>query len=208
MLRELMNNACCMLLAAAALLGGRPMAGAQTMNTNQTEFAYLGGGCFWCMEAEFQRIPGVKSVTSGFAGGHTENPSYEQVCTGATGHAEVTRIEFDPKVISYDKLLRWFWDAHDPTTLNRQGGDEGTQYRSIILYASEAQKSAAGKARAEAQKLFKSPVVTEIVALKKFYPAEGYHQNYFNNNPDAGYCRVVIRPKVEKIEKKLKQGAP
>ena len=175
------------------------------MNTNQTEFAVFGGGCFWCMEAVFQRIPGVKSVASGYAGGHTENPTYEQVCTGTTGHAEVTRIEFDPKVISYEKLVDYFWDAHDPTTLNRQGGDEGTQYRSIILYSDEAQKAAAGKSKAEALKKFKSPVVTGIVPLKKFYPAEGYHQDYYNNNSNAPYCRAVIRPKVEKIEKELKQ---
>jgi peptide-methionine (S)-S-oxide reductase len=175
------------------------------MNTNQTEFAYLGGGCFWCMEAVFQRIPGVKAVASGYAGGHTESPSYEQVCTGTTGHAEVTRIEFDPQKISYEKLLSYFWDAHDPTTLNRQGADEGTQYRSIILYSGGAQQAAAEKSKAAAQKKFRSPIVTEIVALKTFYKAEGYHQNYYNDNPSAGYCRVVIRPKVEKIEEKLKQ---
>ena len=207
MRRNPRNGAVCLGLIFGVLCGGIAAATAQTMNTNQTEFAYLGGGCFWCMEAEFQRIPGVKSVVSGFAGGHVENPSYEQVCTGATGHAEVTRIEFDPKLISYDKILHWFWDAHDPTTLNRQGADAGTQYRSIILYANEAQKAAAEKAKAEAQKSFKSPIVTEIAALKKFYPAENYHQNYFNSHPDAGYCLVVIRPKVEKIEKKLKEAA-
>jgi peptide-methionine (S)-S-oxide reductase len=189
-------------------LGGGMAAGrAQTMNSNPTEFATFGGGCFWCMEAEFQRIPGVKSVTSGYAGGHTENPAYEQVCTGTTGHAEVTRIEFDPKIISYERLLDYFWDAHDPTTLNRQGADEGTQYRSVILYSNEAQKAAAEKSKAEARKKFKSPIVTEIVPLKKFYPAEGYHQNYYNQNSNAPYCRIVIRPKVEKIEKELKQTA-
>jgi peptide-methionine (S)-S-oxide reductase len=148
----------------------------------------------------------VKSVASGYAGGHTENPTYEQVCTGTTGHAEVTRIEFDPKVISYEKLADYFWDAHDPTTLNRQGADEGTQYRSILLYSNEAQKAAAAKSMAEARKKFTSPIVTEIVPLKKFYPAEGYHQDYYNNNSNAPYCRAVIRPKVEKIEKELKQA--
>ncbi|MFO1477556.1 MAG: peptide-methionine (S)-S-oxide reductase MsrA [Verrucomicrobiota bacterium] len=175
------------------------------MKTNQTEVAVLGGGCFWCMEAEYQRIPGVVSITSGFAGGHTENPTYEQVCSGRTGHAEVTRIEFDPKVISYEKILDWFWDAHDPTTLNRQGADEGTQYRSVIFYSDAAQKSAAEKSKSEAQKKFKSPIVTEIVPLKAFYPAEDYHQNYYNSHPTQGYCIAVIRPKVEKVEKKLKQ---
>jgi len=176
------------------------------MNTNETEFATFGGGCFWCMEAEFQRIPGVIHVTSGFAGGHTENPTYKQVCTGDTGHAEVTQIEFDPKKISYEKLLNYFWDAHDPTTLNRQGADTGTQYRSIILYNSDAQKAAAEKSKAEAASRFKDPIVTEIVPLKKFYKAEDYHQNYYNDNPNEGYCQVVIKPKVDKFEKKLKEG--
>jgi peptide-methionine (S)-S-oxide reductase len=185
---------------------GAAVAGAQAMNTNHTEFAYLGGGCFWCMDAVFQRIPGVKAVTSGYAGGHTENPTYEQVCTDTTGHAEVTRIEFDPAAISYEKLLDWFWDAHDPTTLNRQGADEGTQYRSIILCSNEAQKTAAEKSKTAAQKKFKSALVTEIVPLKTFYAAEKYHQDYYNLNSNKSYCRAVIRPKVEKIEKELKQG--
>lgn len=188
----------------AMTLLGATQANCQTMNTNQSEVAYLGGGCFWCMEAVFQRIPGIKSVTSGYAGGHTENPTYKQVCTGETGHAEVTRIEFDPQKISYEKVLHYFWDAHDPTTLNRQGADEGTQYRSVILYQDEAQKAAAEKSKAEAQKNFKSPIVTQIVPLKKFYPAEDYHQNYYNGHSNEGYCAVVIRPKVDKIEKKLK----
>ena len=185
-------------------LAGETVASAQTMNTNHTEFAYVGGGCFWCVEAVFQRIPGVVSITSGYAGGTTENPTYEQVCTGTTGHAEVTRIEFEPQKISYAKLLGYFWEAHDPTTLNQQGADVGTQYRSIILYADEAQKTAAEQSKTEAQKNFRKAIVTEIVPLKKFYAAEKYHQNYYNDNPDQGYCRVVIKPKVEKIEKKLK----
>jgi peptide-methionine (S)-S-oxide reductase len=192
-------------LSLGLLLGGAVMAAAQPMNTNHTEFATLGGGCFWCVEAVFQRIPGVKSITSGYAGGHTENPTYQQVCSGATGHAEVTRIEFDPQVISYEKLLDYFWDAHDPTTLNRQGPDEGTQYRSIILYLDAAQKAVAEKSKAGAQKRFGSPIVTEIVPLTNFYPAEGYHRDYYNHNPNQPYCRAVIRPKVEKIENKLKQ---
>jgi peptide-methionine (S)-S-oxide reductase len=194
-----------LLLAAGAVSGWAQSKPMQT-STNQTETATLGGGCFWCTEAIYQMLPGVKSVTSGYAGGTTENPTYKQVCSGETGHAEVIQIEFDPKVISYEKILNAFWDAHDPTTLNRQGYDSGTQYRSIILYNSEAQHAAAVKSKTEAQKRFKDPIVTEIVPLKKFYKAEGYHQNYFQNNPNQPYCQAVIRPKVEKFEHKLKAG--
>jgi peptide-methionine (S)-S-oxide reductase len=171
-------------------------------NTNQTEIADLGGGCFWCMEAVFERLPGVVSVTSGFAGGTTENPTYREVCTETTGHAEVTEIEFDPAKISYDKLLEVFWQAHDPTTLNRQGADEGTSYRSIILYRDEKQKLIAEKSKLAAQANFRDPIVTEIVPLKKFYKAEDYHQQYFDNNSNQGYCQIVIAPKLEKLEKK------
>jgi peptide-methionine (S)-S-oxide reductase len=174
----------------------------KSMNTNKTEIADLGGGCFWCMEAVFERLPGVVSVTSGFAGGTTENPTYQEVCTETTGHAEVTEIEFDPAKISYDKLLEVFWQAHDPTTLNRQGADEGTSYRSIILYRSEKQKLEAEKSKIAAQQDFKHPIVTEIVPLKKFYKAEDYHQQYYDNNSNAGYCQVIIAPKLEKLEKK------
>jgi len=176
-----------------------------SMDTNQTELATFGGGCFWCMEAEYQKVPGVVHITSGFAGGHTENPTYKEVCLGDTGHAEVTQIQFDPQKVSYEKLLNYFWDAHDPTTLNRQGADTGTQYRSIILYSSDAQKAVAEKSKAEAQSRFKSPIVTEIVPLQKFYKAEDYHQNYYNDNPSEGYCTFVIKPKVEKFEKMLKK---
>jgi peptide-methionine (S)-S-oxide reductase len=181
---------------------------AQTMNTNHTELATFGGGCFWCLEAVFQRIPGVKSVASGYAGGQTANPSYEQVCMGNTGHAEVIQLEFDPQKISYGKLLEFFWEAHDPTTLNQQGFDVGTQYRSIILYSSDAQKAAAEKSKAAAQKDWKKPIVTEIVPLTKFYKAEEYHQDYYNNNPNKPYCRANIYPKVLKLEKKLKELTP
>jgi peptide-methionine (S)-S-oxide reductase len=156
------------------------------------------------MEALFQTLDGVKSVTSGYAGGATEHPTYEQVCSGKTGHAEVIQVKFDPKVISYEKLLEAFWEAHDPTTLNRQGPDSGTQYRSIILYSSEVQKAVAEKSRAAAQRHFSRPIVTEIAPLKTFYPAEDYHQDYYRENPNQSYCRAVIRPKVEKFEKKLK----
>jgi peptide-methionine (S)-S-oxide reductase len=174
-----------------------------TMNTtNKTEIADLGGGCFWCMEAVFERLPGVISVTSGFAGGTTENPTYRDVCSETTGHAEVTEIEFDPAKISYDQLLNVFWQAHDPTTLNRQGNDEGTSYRSIILYRDKKQELLAEKSKLEAQKNFSNPIVTEIVPLKKFYKAEDYHQQYYDNNSSQGYCQVVIAPKLEKLEKK------
>jgi peptide-methionine (S)-S-oxide reductase len=172
------------------------------------ETATLGGGCFWCTEAIYEMLPGVKSVTSGYAGGQKENPTYKEVCSGTTGHAEVIQIQFDPKVISYERLLETFWEAHDPTTLNRQGADVGTQYRSIILYHNEAQKVAAEKSKAEAQAKFRDPIVTEIVPFTKFHPAEGYHQDYYRNRPNEGYCRVVIRPKVEKFEKRLKAAAP
>lgn len=195
-------------LCLALLLGSGAPVGSQTnhMNssTNHLEVATLGGGCFWCTEAIFQMLPGVKSVASGYAGGATANPTYKQVCSGDTGHAEVIQITYDPKVVSYEKVLETFWEAHDPTTLNRQGGDSGTQYRSIILYSSEAQKAAAEKSKAEAQKHFSRPIVTEIVALKHFYPAEDYHQDYYRSNPNQPYCRAIIRPKVEKFEKKLK----
>jgi peptide-methionine (S)-S-oxide reductase len=190
------------------LLIGASAGTAQTKNmngsTNQIEIATLGGGCFWCLEAEFQMLPGVKSVTSGYAGGTKENPTYKEVCTGETGHAEVVQVEFDPKVVSYEKLLETFWEAHDPTTLNRQGADSGTQYRSIILYSSEAQKAAAEKSKGVGAEAFRKPIVTEIVPLKKFYKAEDYHQDYYRSNPNQPYCRMVIRPKVEKFEKKLK----
>jgi peptide-methionine (S)-S-oxide reductase len=197
------------LLAAGVLNFSALAQPANSMNTNKTEIADLGGGCFWCMEAVFERLPGVISVTSGFAGGITENPTYEQVCTETTGHAEVTEIEFDPAKISYDQLLEVFWQAHDPTTLNRQGADEGTSYRSIILYRNEKQKLEAEKSMLKAQKNFSNPIVTEIVPLKKFYKAEDYHQQYYDNNSSQGYCRVVITPKLEKLEaKKVIQETP
>jgi peptide-methionine (S)-S-oxide reductase len=192
---------------ATVLLGFAGRSGAQTtpMNnaTNKTELATLGGGCFWCTEALFQMLPGVKSVASGYAGGTKENPTYKEVCTGLTGHAEVIQIEYDPSVVTYEKIIETFWDAHDPTTLNRQGHDAGTQYRSIILYRTPAEKAIAEKSKADAQKKFSDPIVTEIVPLKIFYKAEGYHQDFYRSNPNQPYCRAIIRPKVEKFEKKL-----
>lgn len=163
--------------------------------------AVFGGGCFWCIEAVFERIKGVVSVTSGYAGGETENPNYTDVCSGTTGHAEVVKIEYDPSIIGYEELLEVFWKAHDPTTLNRQGADVGTQYRSIILSADREQREIAEKSKKELEKagIFKDPVITEIKELEKFYPAEDYHQDYYQNNSSAGYCRVVISPKLKKL---------
>lgn len=169
---------------------------------SSSRFATFGGGCFWCTEAVFELLPGVKSVESGYAGGHTPNPTYQQVCSGETGHAEVIRIEFDPAVVSYERLVEVFFEAHDPTTLNRQGADEGTQYRSVIFYHDEAQQAAARKGKVAAQAQFDDPIVTEISPLTNYYAAEKYHQDYFRNNPSQGYCAFVIRPKVSKLQKK------
>jgi peptide-methionine (S)-S-oxide reductase len=165
----------------------------------QTEVATLGGGCFWCLEAIFKTVNGVMSVTSGYAGGRTPRPTYQAVCTGTTGHAEVVQIRFNPALITYEGILRVFWDIHDPTTLNRQGNDVGTQYRSIILYQNEAQKKTAEASKAEAAKRFSARLVTEIVPLTAFYPAENYHQDYFAQHTDVPYCRMVIRPKLDKF---------
>ncbi len=166
----------------------------------------MGGGCFWCLEAFFEMFKGVKSVVSGYSGGKVPNPTYKQVCSGETGHAEVVQIEFDPSVISYEKLLEIFWEVHDPTTVNRQGADVGTQYRSIILYHDEAQKKAAEKSMARVAKKFKEPIVTEIVPLEIFHPAEEYHQDYFRRNPNAPYCMAVISPKLKKLQKAKEEG--
>jgi len=168
----------------------------------QLEEATLGAGCFWCVEAVFERLPGVQSVVAGYAGGTTPNPTYEQVCTDRTGHAEVAQITFDPSKISYEKLLEVFWEAHDPTTLNRQGADVGTQYRSVIFYHDEKQKTAAEKSKQEVQKNFSDPIVTEVKPLTHFYKAENYHQEYFNKNSNAPYCRLVIKPKLDKLHLK------
>jgi peptide-methionine (S)-S-oxide reductase len=172
------------------------------------ELASLGGGCFWCLEAVFERFRGVQSVTSGYAGGQSPNPSYKEVCSGRTGHAEVVQIAFDPSAITYAQLLEIFWEAHDPTTLNRQGADEGTQYRSIILFHNEAQKLIAEKSRRDAATSFKDPIVTELAPLKTFYPAEESHQDFFRRNPQHPYCVVVISPKLKKLEKLKPQPKP
>ncbi len=169
------------------------------MSEQQRETATLGGGCFWCLEAVFKRTDGVQDVTSGYAGGQTPDPTYEQVCSGTTGHAEVVQVVFDPTVIAFADVLRKFFSAHDPTTLNRQGADVGTQYRSVILCDNEAQEKTARAIAEEVGKSLAGPVVTEIVPLTTFYPAEEYHQDYFDKNPTAGYCRVVIAPKLDKL---------
>ncbi len=163
------------------------------------EYAVLAGGCFWCVEAVYERIDGVKSVASGYTGGSVAHPTYEQVCTGTTGHAEAVKITFDPDVISYAKIVEIFWKSHDPTTLNRQGGDSGTQYRSAIYYSDDAQKKTAEKSRETAQLTFHNKIVTEIAPLGEFYTAEEYHQDYFKLNPNAAYCQYVIEPKLKKL---------
>jgi peptide-methionine (S)-S-oxide reductase len=179
----------------------------------QRETATLAGGCFWCLEAAFQDLKGVESVQSGYAGGRVANPSYEDVCTGTTAHAEVVQITFDPHVVTFEDLLHVFFTIHDPTTLNRQGADVGTQYRSAIFYHSPGQKATAERVIAElqAQKLWDEPVVTELKPLEAFYPAEEYHRDYYRRNPNQGYCRAVIAPKVAKVRKlyfdRLKQPA-
>jgi len=176
------------LLALASIAEARPV-----------EKATVGGGCFWCLEAVFEDLKGVSSVTSGYAGGHTPNPDYESVCSGQTGHAEVIQVKFDPSVLSYKDLLKIFFTLHDPTTLNRQGADRGTQYRSIVLYENAAQKAAAEEAREAAQKHWPDPIVTEIVPLGSFYEAEAYHQGYYKQNTKKPYCSAVIAPKVKKV---------
>lgn len=166
----------------------------------------LGGGCYWCVEAVYENLRGVQSVVSGFAGGTTVNPSYEEVSTGETGHAECVQITYDPMVTSLDEIFKVFFSVHDPTTLNRQGADEGTQYRSVIFYQNPQQKKAAQDIIAALQKakVFDKPIVTKIEPLKKFYKAENYHQDYFAKNPNQPYCQLVVKPKVEKFEKLFK----
>jgi peptide-methionine (S)-S-oxide reductase len=166
----------------------------------------IGGGCFWCVEAQLQQLNGVISVISGYAGGVTKNPTYKEVCTGLTGHAEVIQVTFDNSIISLDEMLAAFWQAHDPTQLNRQGNDVGTQYRSVIFYRNEEQKKIAEdyKKKLNEEKVYDNPVVTEISALTTFYPGEEYHQNYYNQNTTQGYCLFVIAPKLEKFKKVFK----
>ncbi|SVB78045.1 uncharacterized protein METZ01_LOCUS230899 [marine metagenome] len=167
----------------------------------QTETATLGGGCFWCVEAVYQRVEGVLSVKPGYAGGHVKNPTYKEICTGQTGHAEVAQIEFEPSKITYEQILNVFWQAHDPTTLNRQGNDTGTQYRSVIFYHSDEQKHIAEKSKESANKsnYWRNPIVTQITLLDNYSDAEDYHHNYYNENPNQPYCVFVIKPKLDKL---------
>lgn len=185
-------------------------------NSTHLQKATFGGGCFWCTEAIFKRLKGVSFVTSGYSGGSLDNPSYEQVSTGSTQHAEAVQVEFDPKKISFEKLLEIFWATHDPTTLNRQGEDLGTQYRSVIFYHDEGQKRLALKSKAEHEGKFKDKqsfpfsrekrkIVTEIMPFEKFFKAEEYHQNYYDSNPEGGYCSLVIAPKIQKLIKEFNQ---
>ncbi len=178
----------------------------ESQTNKNLETATFGSGCFWCAEAIFERVKGVKSVVSGYAGGSVENPSYKEVCNGNTGHAEVVQIKFDPNEISYDELLEIFWKTHDPTTLNKQGADVGTQYRSVIFYSNDVQKQKAEyyKKKLTNSKIWENPIVTEISPLNNFYIAEDYHQEYYENNPNQGYCAYVITPKIEKFEKIFK----
>ena len=181
--------------------------------SNQRAVATFGAGCFWCVEAVFQQLRGVERVVSGYAGGKVEKPTYRQVCTGTTGHAEAVQVTFDPEVISFEDLLEVFWRTHDPTTLNRQGADTGTQYRSVIFYHDDAQRATAEESKhaAQAAGIWADPIVTEIVPFTNFYEAEDYHQNYYRANPDQMYCRLVIDPKIRKFYKdfqaKLKEPA-
>jgi peptide-methionine (S)-S-oxide reductase len=179
---------------------------AVTLDDKKLEKATFGSGCFWCTEAIFERVKGVYSVISGYSGGKTDNPTYDEVCSETTGHAEVIQIEYDPEEITYDKILEIFWQTHDPTTLNRQGADIGTQYRSVIFYHNDEQKNLAEKYKSELDKsgAWDKPIVTQIAALDKFYKAEEYHQNYYEKNPNQGYCAFVIAPKLEKYKKIFK----
>jgi peptide-methionine (S)-S-oxide reductase len=188
------------LLLATLLL---PMTSPLSAAAPQLASLVVGGGCFWCTEAAYELLPGVKTVVSGYAGGHVPNPTYEQISTKKTGHAEVIRIDYDPAVVSLERLLDYFWQVHNPTQVGGQGNDIGPQYRSVILYADAAQKEAAERSRARAATTFRDPITTEIAPLERFWEAEAYHQDYFRRNPNAGYCAYVIAPKVKKLKEQL-----
>ena len=170
---------------------------------NEMQKATFGAGCFWCVEAVFERLDGVKDVMPGYTGGHKNNPTYKEICTGMTGHAEVAQVTYDSKIITFNELLDMFWKSHDPTTRNRQGNDIGTQYRSAIFYHNDEQKLLAeeSKLKVDDSRIFTNPIVTEITKLDKFWPAEDYHNNYYANNMDQPYCRIVIKPKLDKLFK-------
>jgi peptide-methionine (S)-S-oxide reductase len=184
----------------------QPVAQAVTTqpDSGQTAIATLGGGCFWCVEAVYQELNGVQKVESGYAGGHVSNPTYREICTGTTGHAEVAQITYNPALVSFEEILEVFFTVHDPTTLNRQGNDVGTQYRSVIYYHNPEQKAIAEAAKSAASELWEDPIVTQIAPLDKFYKAEEYHQNYFRDNPSQSYCVYVVGPKVKKFREKFK----
>ena len=190
------------LFTVVSFIAAMTIAQAESKPAAKTELATFGGGCFWCTEAVFQRLPGVIHSTSGYSGGHLDNPTYQDICAHTSGHAEVIQVQFDPAVVSYEKLLEVFFESHDPTTLNRQGADVGDQYRSVIFYHNEEQHKGALNAKKAAQAHFEDPIVTEVVPLKKFWRAEDYHQDYFNQHPGQGYCSFVIKPKVSKLQKK------
>jgi peptide-methionine (S)-S-oxide reductase len=186
----------------AALVTEKQSENIKTMQTNGLATATFGAGCFWCVEAIFQDLKGVEKVVSGYSGGKNDNPTYREVCSGTTGHAEVIQVHFDPAAVSFETLTKVFFTTHDPTTLNRQGADTGTQYRSVIFYHDEEQKAIAERLKKDfAPTLWDDPIVTEISPFTKFFVAEGYHQNYFKDNPNQGYCRIVINPKVSKFRK-------
>jgi peptide-methionine (S)-S-oxide reductase len=194
------------MIILASLLYSTILNGSDQMK-KEKELATFGGGCFWCVEAIFERVKGVHSVTSGYSGGDVDNPDYKEVTTGLTGHAEVVQIEYDPATVTFYELLEIFFKTHDPTTLNRQGADVGTQYRSVVLYHTEEQKVQTEEIIGELDKagIYQNPIVTQVEPFEKFYTAEGYHQEYYENNPNQGYCRVVIQPKVEKFEKVFRE---
>ena len=214
MIRRLFLLFCVLATAAVNVMAADPAPAKPTpdkpVTPKKTETIVLAGGCFWCIEAVLQRIKGVEKVASGYIGGSVENPTYEQVCTGRTGHAEAVEVVHDPAVLPLDKLLEVFWHAHDPTTLNAQGPDHGTQYRSGIYYQTDDQKKIAEESKKKHQADFSSPIVTEILKASKFYKAEGYHQNYFNDNffkgtGNYGYCRAIIWPKLKKLGLETKE---
>ncbi len=195
------------MIVGVVLLGAllHVYAQAEEEKENMQESIVLGGGCFWCLDPVFAMVPGVESVVVGYSGGKTKNPDYRAVCTGRTGHAEVLQVQFDPDRVALSELLDLFWKMHDPTTLNRQGADVGTQYRSVIFYTNETQKHVVEASVKKAQEAFRDPIVTEVAPLDVFYAAEDYHQDYFANNPHAGYCQMVIAPKVRKAKQYLSE---
>lgn len=199
----------CAMLCACQIGLAQSLNPLTTIEGKKMETATFGGGCFWCVEAVFQRVDGVVKVVSGYAGGHVPNPTYEQVCTKTTGHAEVCQITFDPSVVSFEELLLVFFKTHDPTTPNQQGNDHGPQYRSVVFYDGDAQREATEKmiAKLTEEKVYRKKIVTEVSPLPEFYSAENYHQNYFKLNPQQGYCRMIIQPKVEKFEKLFKENS-